>query len=310
MKFFIKIIILISVIPVMIFGANKKYDQVVQFNSLEFHYDKIDKKSKIELLDIIDKMKEYKANSQKMKIEISFFLNGVGEDNAEYIKEVLVENNFKKKRIRYKSYLLKDEDKTINNIGIKLYLNLEKDKDNDGIELENDKCPNTPKGFPVDTNGCTIPDEDNDGVMIENDKCPNTPQGFPVDTNGCTIADEDSDGVMIENDKCPDTPKGYEVDKQGCTISDKDQDGVMIENDKCLDTPLGTRVGNDGCELANIKLILKDEFTIKILKKNTSLSSEDRKKVQTLYYNDSGLDRASSELIEGILINMNQQVNK
>jgi OOP family OmpA-OmpF porin len=70
----------------------------------------------------------------------------------------------------------------------------------------------------VDSSGCTA-DSDGDGVRDGLDKCPNTPKGTPVNGEGCPIApDSDGDGVPDNADKCPGTPKGVPVDATGCMI--------------------------------------------------------------------------------------------
>lgn len=58
-------------------------------------------------------------------------------------------------------------------------------------------------------------DSDGDGVLDTLDKCPGTPAGVKVDTDGCPL-DSDRDGVADYLDKCPDTPAGVAVDKDGC----------------------------------------------------------------------------------------------
>ena len=58
-------------------------------------------------------------------------------------------------------------------------------------------------------------DSDGDGVVDSKDKCPNTPKGVTVDTNGCPV-DTDGDGVINAKDKCPNTPKGTNVNSEGC----------------------------------------------------------------------------------------------
>ncbi|MBP9560295.1 MAG: outer membrane beta-barrel domain-containing protein [Syntrophorhabdaceae bacterium] len=90
------------------------------------------------------------------------------------------------------------------------------DSDGDGVPDDLDKCPDTPKGFKVDKDGCCL-DSDGDGVDDCLDKCPDTPKGFKVDKDGCCL-DSDGDGVDDCLDKCPDTPKGAEVDKEGCPV--------------------------------------------------------------------------------------------
>jgi OOP family OmpA-OmpF porin len=61
-------------------------------------------------------------------------------------------------------------------------------------------------------------DSDDDGVNDDKDKCPNTPKGVAVDANGCPL-DSDGDGVFDYLDKCPDTPAGMQVDNTGCPLS-------------------------------------------------------------------------------------------
>ncbi|MEA3544944.1 MAG: OmpA family protein [Thermodesulfobacteriota bacterium] len=63
----------------------------------------------------------------------------------------------------------------------------------------------------------TVPllDSDGDGVTDDKDWCPNTPKGAPVDKNGCPT-DSDGDGVFDYLDNCPNTPKGVSVDATGC----------------------------------------------------------------------------------------------
>jgi OOP family OmpA-OmpF porin len=118
------------------------------------------------------------------------------------------------------------------------------DSDKDGVPDYLDKCPNTPIGVIVDEFGCPI-DSDKDGVPDYLDKCPNTPLGLPVNADGCP-PDEDNDGVPDYLDKCPHTPLGVKVDSVGCPI-DSDKDGVPDYLDKCPDTPPNTKVDSTGC---------------------------------------------------------------
>jgi len=122
------------------------------------------------------------------------------------------------------------------------------DSDGDGVPDRNDKCPNTPKGVQVYSNGCPV-DLDGDGVPDYLDKCPGTPVGTPVDARGCP-ADSDGDGVPDHMDKCPGTPRGVMVGPDGCPI-DSDGDGIPDAYDKCPNTPRGVIVGPDGCPAAD-----------------------------------------------------------
>ncbi|MES2684040.1 MAG: thrombospondin type 3 repeat-containing protein [Pseudomonadota bacterium] len=121
------------------------------------------------------------------------------------------------------------------------------DLDGDGVPDYLDKCPNTPKGTIVNKDGCPA-DSDGDGVLDVNDKCPGTPKGVVVDSKGCPL-DSDGDGIPDYLDKCPNTPAGTKVDERGCPFADADGDGIPDYLDKCPDSPKGIAVGPDGCPL-------------------------------------------------------------
>ncbi len=111
------------------------------------------------------------------------------------------------------------------------------DRDGDGVNDVDDKCPDTP-GI-ASLQGC--PDRDGDGIADADDKCPDV-AGL-AKYEGCPIPDTDGDGINDEQDKCP-TVKGF-ARYQGCPIPDTDGDGVNDEEDKCP-----TRSGpasNQGC---------------------------------------------------------------
>ncbi|MBF0164152.1 MAG: OmpA family protein [Magnetococcales bacterium] len=88
-------------------------------------------------------------------------------------------------------------------------------------------------------------DADGDGVKDGKDRCPATPRGVPVDREGCPL-DSDGDGVTDDLDRCPETPKRVEVDEKGCPL-DRDADGVPDDRDQCPDTPAGAKVNEAGC---------------------------------------------------------------
>lgn len=121
------------------------------------------------------------------------------------------------------------------------------DLDQDGVPDYLDKCPNTPKGMLVGPEGCEL-DSDNDGVPDTRDQCPNTPAGVPVNAVGCPL-DSDGDGVPDHLDKCAGTPVGVEVGADGCSRMDRDGDGIPDERDNCPGTPPNVPVGPDGCPL-------------------------------------------------------------
>ena len=101
------------------------------------------------------------------------------------------------------------------------------DRDGDGINDAEDKCPDV-AGI-VKYQGCPIPDTDGDGINDEEDKCPAV-KGV-AKYQGCPIPDTDGDGINDEEDKCP-AVKGV-AKYQGCPIPDTDGDGINDEEDKC-----------------------------------------------------------------------------
>jgi OOP family OmpA-OmpF porin len=121
------------------------------------------------------------------------------------------------------------------------------DSDGDGIPDRLDKCPNTPRGTPVDANGCPL-DADGDKVPDFRDQCPNTPPGAKVNVDGCSI-DDDRDGVPNTIDLCPNTPFGTPVDANGCPL-DSDGDGVPNKIDQCPGTLPGLKVNSRGCVIS------------------------------------------------------------
>lgn len=121
------------------------------------------------------------------------------------------------------------------------------DLDRDGVPDYLDKCPGTPAGVSVNSDGCPI-DSDGDGVPDNLDQCPGTPANTPVGPNGCPI-DSDGDGVPDYLDRCPNTTRGIKVDANGCDFRDADGDGVPDALDKCPNTRPGEQVGPDGCPL-------------------------------------------------------------
>jgi len=60
-----------------------------------------------------------------------------------------------------------------------------------------------------------VGDDDKDGVNNNDDICPNTPAGAKVNAKGCEL-DSDHDGVVNSKDKCPNTPVGNVVNSEGC----------------------------------------------------------------------------------------------
>ncbi|MEP7108429.1 MAG: OmpA family protein [Ferruginibacter sp.] len=122
-----------------------------------------------------------------------------------------------------------------------------KDRDNDGVLDENDKCPDSPG--PASLQGC--PDKDGDGIADTEDKCPD--MAGLAKYQGCPIPDTDKDGINDENDKCVNVPGVARY--QGCPVPDTDKDGVNDEEDKCPSEAGPT--SNFGCPVIETAMVEK-----------------------------------------------------
>ncbi len=116
------------------------------------------------------------------------------------------------------------------------YAPLGRDRDGDGVEDRDDKCPDVPEdrdGF-EDEDGCPELDNDKDGIPDKSDRCPDEPEdkdGFQ-DDDGCPEPDTDGDGIKDAVDKCPDQAEdlnGYQ-DDDGCP-----EGGAPVVTKKCAD---------------------------------------------------------------------------
>lgn len=81
-------------------------------------------------------------------------------------------------------------------------------------------CPSTAEAAESEPEPASPGDADGDGVTDDKDRCPTTPAGAKVDSNGCEL-DSDGDGVVDSKDACPGTPRGTKVDAQGCEMKAK-----------------------------------------------------------------------------------------
>ncbi|MGI6456827.1 MAG: OmpA family protein [bacterium] len=155
--------------------------------------------------------------------------------------------------------------------------------------------------------GC--PDSDGDGVCDEDDECPDTPRGVPVDARGCpeeepTIQvppqpcpDSDGDGVCDEDDECPDTPRGARVDERGCWVVGD----VLFDYDKSNIRPEYTPLLND---VATV-LKMNPEIRVRIEGHTDSIASHQynqrlsERRAQSVYNYllNTGVDPAMLEMI-------------
>ena len=74
-------------------------------------------------------------------------------------------------------------------------------------------------------------DADDDGVLDTSDKCPATPKGVKVNSQGCP-EDKDWDGVPDYLDKEPNSPKGSKVDSEGKAVTDETLEKQRKEDEK------------------------------------------------------------------------------
>lgn len=137
-----------------------------------------------------------------------------------------------------------------------------KDRDDDGVPDEDDRCPKEPEdldGF-EDDDGCPDPDNDQDGIVDADDRAPNEAEdrdGFE-DEDGVPDPDNDQDGILDADDRCLNEP-GVAV-TQGCPDPDTDGDGVPDRIDNCPDEA-GLRV-NMGCLKPQLVEIHYDRLAI------------------------------------------------
>ena len=122
------------------------------------------------------------------------------------------------------------------------------DRDGDGIDDGDDKCPVLPEdrdGF-EDTDGCPDPDNDGDGILDVDDGCPNEAEDKDNydDADGCPENDNDGDRIPDNEDKCPNDLEDFDQfeDDDGCPDPDNDKDGIDDIKDQC---PNATETFND-----------------------------------------------------------------
>ncbi len=106
-------------------------------------------------------------------------------------------------------------------------------------------------GGEVLTQKLTDPDED--GVGINDDRCPGIPEDIDdfEDNDGCPEFDNDKDGIYDTHDACPNSAEDYDGfrDDDGCNDSDNDKDGIPDSVDICKGNPetVNNYKDEDGC---------------------------------------------------------------
>jgi outer membrane protein OmpA-like peptidoglycan-associated protein len=110
------------------------------------------------------------------------------------------------------------------------------DRDADGIEDDQDRCPDAAEDMDghADADGCPDPDNDGDGLPDERDSCPDAAEdrdGFE-DDDGCPDPDNDHDGFPDAADQCPEEAEivNGNRDDDGCP----DSGLIVFENDRIV----------------------------------------------------------------------------
>jgi hypothetical protein len=94
-------------------------------------------------------------------------------------------------------------------------------------------------------------DADNDGVSDDEDDCPNTPPGDPVDSDGCSTGGPDTEGDCNN----PTTPDGsgaaYEDNDKDGAVDEDWKDGIDNDGDGLIDEDPVDDCPNDGRDLVH-----------------------------------------------------------
>ena len=113
------------------------------------------------------------------------------------------------------------------------------DRDGDGIDDDDDQCPNDREDRDEyqDSDGCPDPDNDSDGLPDDRDGCVNEAEDIDEyqDDDGCPEPDNDGDGIQDGYDGCPNDAEdldGFE-DRDGCPDLDHDRDNIAVPQDHC-----------------------------------------------------------------------------
>ena len=104
---------------------------------------------------------------------------------------------------------------------------------------EREPCEAGPEDFDgyLDGDFCADPDNDGDGIEDDEDDCPNDAEDIDqfLDRDGCPDTDNDADGVIDDLDRCPvesEDRDGFQ-DEDGCPEPDNDEDGLADGIDQC-----------------------------------------------------------------------------
>lgn len=134
-----------------------------------------------------------------------------------------------------------------------------KDSDNDGVPDDRDKCPDTPPGVEVDSDGCPL-DTDGDGVYDYLDKCPGTPAGAKVNPMGCWVLGD----LLFDFDKSEIKPTGY---------ADLDDVVTILHRNPNMKIDLQGHTDSKGSDAYNQKLSMKRAQAVKVYLVNKGIDT-------------------------------------
>jgi outer membrane protein OmpA-like peptidoglycan-associated protein len=109
-------------------------------------------------------------------------------------------------------------------------------------------------------NGCPVPDSDNDGINDEEDKCPNTP-GL-ANYSGCPAPDRDNDGINDDEDKCPDI--AGTAKNNGCPDLPADVNKLFASSASHVSFAANSSKISSNASLSQIIKALKDHPEVKV----------------------------------------------
>ncbi len=173
---------------------------------------------------------------------------------------------------------------------------VESDSDGDGIVDNQDACPNSPRGIPVNPAGCSQ-DIDQDGVADERDQCTGTAAGVKVDGSGCAIVEQISIELNAVN---------FELESAVLSANTKtslDASASLLSSNTDVRIEIGGHADSSGPEDYNMKLSLRRAEAARTYLENAGVETA-RMTVraygesQPVATNETALGRATNRRVE------------
>ena len=139
------------------------------------------------------------------------------------------------------------------------------DKDGDGVNDNNDQCPNTAAGTAVDSKGCDK-DSDGDGIVDAQDDCPNTAKGKATNSRGCELkASLDLTNIQFETG----TSK-----LNSSSLSDLDNIAAVLVKNSHMSFEIAGHTDNTGSHRGNVNLSQKRADSVRRYLINNGVSAD------------------------------------